>query len=92
MVLPSDLDILALPSSPMMRRVGVSSGCGSGKEAFAEARVPPARGIARELEVLHLVFTNRHLVCAIQQDVRGLQHRIHQQPGRNALHLARPCP
>jgi hypothetical protein len=30
-VLPIDFDIFACPSSPMMRRVGVSSGCGSGK-------------------------------------------------------------
>jgi hypothetical protein len=30
MVFPIDLDIFACPSSPMMRRVGVSSGFGSG--------------------------------------------------------------
>jgi hypothetical protein len=30
-VFPMDFDIFACPSSPMMRRVGVRSACGSGK-------------------------------------------------------------
>jgi hypothetical protein len=37
--------------------------------------------------VLALVFANRHLVRAIREDVRSLQHRIQEQPGRDELAL-----
>ncbi len=51
--------------------------------------VPPAREFARELEVLHLVVTHRHLFGTVQQDVRGHEDGIVEQPGRDALELRR---
>ena len=98
-VLPIDFDIFACPSSPMTRGVGVSSGSGSGKNCFAlvgpilgmpsgrsgEHRVPPARQHARQFEMLNLILANGHLVGAIQQNVRRLEHRIVQDPGGDAL-------
>ena len=50
-VLPSDLDIFAWPSSPMMRRVGVSNALGSGKNPGGSAApflgaVFAARGVS----------------------------------------------
>ena len=58
MVFPRLLDILAWPSSPMIRLASVSSGFGSGKPvvAGAELRVPPAGDLAGELEMLSLVL------------------------------------
>ena len=40
--------------------------------------------IARHLDVLDLVAADRHLVRIEQQDVRGHQHRVHEQPGGDA--------
>ena len=86
-VLPIDFDILAWPSRPMMRRVGVNSAAGSGKvrPLGRESRVPPAGDLARQLEVLDLVLADGHGVGPVQQDVGRLQHRIVQQARGNAL-------
>ncbi|MNC92363.1 hypothetical protein D3C83_87710 [compost metagenome] len=49
MVFPMDFDIFACPSSPTIRRVGVSFGCGSGKSgASGENRVFQFRAMTRE--------------------------------------------
>ena len=87
-VLPIDFDIFAWPSSPMMRRVAVSSGFGSGRYVALSNRSAfqlCAQSRARELEMLHLILAHRHEVGAIQQNVRSLQHRIVEQPRVHAL-------
>ena len=50
-----------------------------------ETRVPPARDLARQLQMLDLVFAHRDDVGSVQENVCGLQHRIVEQPGGNAL-------
>ena len=90
MVLPRLFDILAWPSRPMIRLASVSSGLGSGKKSLAAAElgVPLPGDLAGQLEVLDLILAHRHQVRAIEQDVGRHQHRIVEQPGRDAFELA----
>ena len=48
-------------------------------ERVAEARVEPAHDLARQLEVLALIFADRHARRAVEQDVGRLQHRIGEE-------------
>ena len=91
MVLPRLLDILAWPSSPMIRLASVSSALGSAKKSSppAELRVPPPRDLAGQLEVLGLILADRHQVGAIEQDVGRHQHRVVQQARRDAFESLR---
>src|SRR5581483_4134301 len=50
-----------------------------------EPRIPPTRDLARELEVLDLVFTDRNRVGVIQENVGGLQNRVVQDAGEDVL-------
>ena len=82
-----------------MRRVGVSSASGSGKNASrSSAPSSVVRPVsrpnsafqrraddARQLEVLDLILADRNLVGAIEQNVRRLQHRVVQYPRVHAL-------
>ena len=53
-------------------------------ERLAEALVEPLREVAGELEVLALVFPDRHDVGVVEEDVGRLQHRVGHQPDREA--------
>ena len=55
--------------------------------AVAEARVEAPCDVAHQLQVLALVLTDWHLLGAVGEHIRGLQHRIHQQPGGDELAL-----
>jgi hypothetical protein len=46
-----------------------------------------ASDVARELEVLELILADGNQLRAIQQDVRGLEHRIVEQPDVDVLGL-----
>ena len=91
MVLPRLLDILAWPSSPMIRLASVSSGLGSGKKSSpaAELGVPLPGDLAGQLEVLGLILAHRHQVGPVEQDVGRHQHRVVQQAGRDTFESLR---
>src|SRR5665213_2535929 len=78
--LSADLDIFC-PSVPG------TTAARSGTRAFGSLRMPGAWRcpVARELEVLDLVFAHGNEVRAESEDVRGHQHRIGEQAevGRN---------
>ena len=78
MTLPSDLDILAAPSVPLMMGESVNTASGSG-EHVAVARVEGAHDLARQLQVRRLVLAHGHVARLVDGDVRGLQHRVGQQ-------------
>ena len=46
------------------------------------------RDVARDLDVLTLVVSDRHLVRVVQQDVRSLQGRVGEETGRDEVGLA----
>ena len=56
-------------------------------ERLAEAGVEALGDVAHELDVLALVVAHRHLVGAIGEHVRGLEHRVEEQPGGDQLAL-----
>ena len=58
-------------------------------EGLAVELVEAQRDVARQLDVLLLVLTHRHLVGVVEEDVGGLQHRIGEEAGRDALLLLR---
>ena len=81
-VFPRLFDILAWPSSPMIRLAAVSNGFGSGRMSLSvtEFRVPPAGNLAGQLEMLHLVFADRDQIGLVQQDIGRHQDRVVQSP------------
>ncbi len=52
-----------------------------------EPRVEAPRDVAHQLQMLALVLSHRHLLRAVGEHVRGLQHGVEQQPGRHELAL-----
>ena len=54
-------------------------------EDFAEADVEAAGGLARELEVLHLVFPDRDDRRLVEEDVRAHQHRVGEEADGDVL-------
>ena len=56
-----------------------TSGLGD-DEGLAEAVVEPLGELPGELEVLALVVAHGHQVGVVQQDVRGHQDRVGEQP------------
>ena len=91
MVLPRLFDILAWPSRPMIRFASVSSGLGLREvvRAIPELGVPPARDLPGQLEVLGLVLAHRHEIGPVEQDIRGHQHGVIQQPRRHTFESLR---
>jgi myo-inositol-1(or 4)-monophosphatase len=55
------------------------------KSAIVEARIPLPRDLARKLQVLNLILTNRYQLGTIQQNVRRLQYRVIQQTRGNTF-------
>ena len=54
-----------------------------------EALVEAAGDLAGQLDVLALVLADRNLVGLVGEHVRGLQHRIEEEPGGDQLPLLR---
>ena len=54
-------------------------------EGVAEARVESGGEVAGELEVLALVFANRHCLWLVKQDVGGLKDRVGEEPDACAV-------
>ena len=79
-MLPRLFDIFACPSRPedLRRRREQRLRL---RERLAEARVEPAHDLARQLQVLALILADGNARRAVEQDVRGLQHRIREQAG-----------
>src|SRR3989442_1746150 len=55
------------------------------REPVREPRVPAARDLAHQLEVLELVFAHRHEGCFVQQHIGRLEHGIVEESRRHAL-------
>ena len=92
----SDFDIFFMPSRRLMIRVAGPwiSGSGSGKNASpkplprmesAEIVVELLGDVAGKLEVLLLVLADRHMRCAIDEDVGRHQDGIGEQTDRSRL-------
>ena len=69
-------------------------------EGLPEPVVEPLRKVPGELEVLALIFPDRHLIGVVEQDVGRLQDRVSEQahagrvraaPGRLVLELHHPA-
>lgn len=72
------------------RGFGIDAQCGQLESAGWPGRVEARGPVARELDVLDLVLAHGHHVRAIEQDVRGHQHRIGEESevgGEPARHL-----
>ncbi len=54
-------------------------------ERVAEAVIEPPRGVARELEMLKLVFPYRDDAGLVQKYVGAHQHRIHEEAREDVL-------
>jgi len=50
--------------------------------------IEPLREVAGQLQVLALVLADRHMVGLVQQDVRGLQDRVGEQPDGGPVRAA----
>ncbi len=87
MVLPKDLLILALPSIPGTRGLGVEEGLGFG-EGLPEEVVEAAGDLPGELDVLHLVLPHGDGVRLVDEDVRRLEHGVQEEAGPHGLLLA----
>jgi hypothetical protein len=62
--------------------------CGSGTtRRLPEALVEPQREVAGDLEVLTLVLADGYLVGVVDEDVRGHEHRVGEQPNVPLLPL-----
>src|ERR1051325_5905438 len=55
------------------------------EEPVAVARVPAARDLAHQLEVLDLILADRNETSFIEQHVSGLQDGVREKPGQHAL-------
>ena len=88
MSLSSDLDIFLVPSRKLITRVAVPVITGSGrgkKSGRAEVIVEFLGDVARQLQMLLLVFAHRHMGRLVNQDVGGHQHRIGVEPHAGAF-------
>ena len=92
--MPSDLDIFACPSNPMMRRAGREQRLGLGKDRRFRLELggPAPDDLAGEFEVLDLILTNRDHIGTVQRDIGGLEHGIIQQAGWNIFPGGSPYP
>ena len=72
--------------SPMRAPTSGNADLGN-DERLAEAGVEALRDVAHELDVLALVLPHRNLVRAVGEHVRGLEHRVEEQPCGDQLPL-----
>jgi hypothetical protein len=68
--------------------LGVQEGLGLG-EGLPEKPVEAAGDLPGELYVLHLVLPHGHGVRLVDEDVRRLQHGVHEEPAPDSLLLGR---
>ncbi len=81
----SDFDIFFVPSRKLMTRVPgpVMNGSGKRKEIRGgEIGVEFLRDVARQLQMLFLVLADRHMGCAIGENVRRHQIGVGKQSDR----------